>query len=197
MSTASARGHPLVDGVGRLVGEHADRAHHEHAGDVVQHRDGLAQRLEQPGSGCEIAGGGLVGGGQGHAAGGRVIQGEVDQDQRQPALAGHALGRGPAVGQGQCYPAVDDDPPIAGLATAEGDAGTLQCRDERFQRPEPAAGHHPAGRGPCGSARCRPLHVLAVAVEAAAGLAAEEAGGDAGPAAARDGVKRGSWKKAS
>ena len=129
----SHRAHTLVDGVGRLVGQHGDRAHDGQARHVVQARDDETGRLEQAHDGRVGGIAALVGARHGNAFGSGVIERQVEQHRIRMLVIVRALGgatpvreinRGAMAMQGGGFVHR-----LAFLrdAAADGDAGLLQA----------------------------------------------------------------------
>lgn len=112
-------GHSLGDRVVREVDHPGDRAGDDHAGDVADDADVLAERLEEAGGLGEGLRRGVLGGGQRDPGGPAVVDGEVEVDdvpelhrrlavgERELAAAGQHQGgcRGPRPPRGpECPP---------------------------------------------------------------------------------------------
>lgn len=167
-------GHPARRRVEREVHEHRDRTGHDHARDVRDHADVLAEGLEEadglaqgrpidPGGGC-----------QGDPGRGAVVQREIEVDDGHPGLVG-----GRTVRQEQPRTAGELDPARKArdgvVLTEDLDTGLLDQTGERVGREESAV--HGDGHGRrCGPFRPRPgarCGVLAVREPAPARLAAQ------------------------
>ena len=80
-------GDALHDGVGRLVGEHRDRAHHDEPRDVVESRDRDAGRLQRADGRGERGVAARIRARDGQPRAGAVVEREVEDDDVGRAAA--------------------------------------------------------------------------------------------------------------
>ena len=99
--------------IGGFVREHRHRPHHDKAWGIVDDRNRLAECLEKAGRLRERGVISLVGSCNRHTGGRRIVQREVEQNDRRP-VRNCPLSCGPAVGERQnCVVNSDQAGPLA------------------------------------------------------------------------------------